>query len=567
MKAVVALLCLHCAAIAHAANGESPRPRGVGPEFAKFYKDPSTFTCISNPSTKLPVKHLNDDYCDCPDGSDEPGTAACAHLSHLSPHTPADVSNAEANSTLALPGFYCKNKGHIPTYIPFTNVNDGICDYEVCCDGSEEWEHVGGVRCEDRCQQIGKEWKKVDEARQKSLGNAGRKRKELVNEAKRRRKEVEDRLMTLGTEIEGSELKVKQLENELSEVERREKGKVVKSGEQKVGKMGILVGLAQQRTNELRETLERTKQERDASRTRLQELEVLLTTFKEEYNPNFNDEGVKRAVRAWEDYAARDKGPEPDAAHDRDLDAMVKSDKDNGLDWEQYQDGDDNEADVSYTFVSYLPSFARSWVDQKLRDFRVTLIDSGILADNSRSSGSESKSITDAKNRLEAARKDLETQKKSVDEHDSDLQKNWGPDDVFRSLKGQCISTDSGEYTYELCFLEKTTQKSKKGGGGQTNMGNYDRIEMITVDEEVPADGKGLGTGERWALKYENGQHCWNGPNRATTVVLGCAEVSEIWKIREEEKCIYRLEVGTPAVCVGDGAAVGGPGGSGKDEL
>jgi len=186
----------------------------------------------------------------------------------------------------------------------------------------------------------------VDEARQKSLGNAGRKRKELVAEAGRLRKEVQDRLQTLGTEIEGSELKVKQLENELTEIERKEKGKVVKSAVQKVGKLGVLVGLAKQRTDELRETLGRVRQERDSSRSRLQEVESILSTFKEEYNPNFNDEGVKRAVRAWEDYAARDKGPEPDAAHDRDLDAIAKSDKDNGLDWDEYEGGEESDTDV-----------------------------------------------------------------------------------------------------------------------------------------------------------------------------------------------------------------------------
>lgn len=80
-------------------------------------------------------------------------------------------------------------------------------------------------------------------------------------------------------------------------------------------------------------------------------------------------------------------------------------------------------------------------------------------------------------------------------------------------------------------------------------MGNFARIEIVTVDETVPADGKGLGSGDRIALKYENGQHCWNGPNRSTTVILACAENDEIWKVVEEEKCVYRMEMGTPAVC------------------
>ncbi|KAK3118027.1 hypothetical protein LTR53_000064 [Teratosphaeriaceae sp. CCFEE 6253] len=562
MRGVAALLCLEYAAVVYAANGDGSRPRGVGPEFAKFYKDASSFTCISNPSISLPFSRVNDDYCDCPDGSDEPGTSACAHLSPFSPHTPVDRASTDSNITIALPGFYCKNKGHVPSYVPFTNVNDGICDYELCCDGSEEWDQVGGVKCEDRCQQIGKDFRKLDEARQKSQGNAGRKRKELVAEAGRLRKQVEDRLQTLGTEIEGSELKVKQLESELTGIEQKEKGKVVKGAVQKVGKMGVFIGLAKQRTEELRESLGRVRKERDSSRGRLQEVEGILSTFKEEYNPNFNDEGVKRAVRAWEDYAARDKGAEPDAAHDRDLDAIGQSDKDNGVDWDEYQGGEDSDTDVLYAFENYLPPSLRTWVDQKLRDLRVSLIDAGILADSGTSPG-ESRAVADAKSRLDSATKDLESQRKSLTEHQADLDKDFGPDDVFRALDGQCVSTDSGEYTYEVCFLQKTTQKPKKGGG-HTNMGSFARLETIVVDEDLPPNGKGLGAGARIAMKHENGQHCWNGPNRATTVILGCAEEGEIWKIMEEEKCIYRMEVGTPAVC----EVLGQSGqAAGKDEL
>jgi protein kinase C substrate 80K-H len=186
-------------------------------------------------------------------------------------------------------------------------------------------------------------------------------------------------------------------------------------------------------------------------------------------------------------------------------------------------------------------------LDQKLRDFRVILIENGILADLS-ADGHESTAVVDARKRLKATQDELNTSRKSVDTHKEDLNKDYGPGDVFRALKGQCVSTDSGEYTYELCFMERTTQKPKKGGGN-TGMGNFVRFEKIYVDEEITADGKGLGTGERIAMKHENGQHCWNGPNRSTTVILACAEKDEIWKIFEEEKCVYRMEVGTPAVC------------------
>lgn len=94
-------------------------------------------------------------------------------------------------------------------------------------------------------------------------------------------------------------------------------------------------------------------------------------------------------------------------------------------------------------------------------------------------------------------------------------------------------------------------------------MGNFAGFGKEEVDEEVDAEGKGLGKGERINMRFENGMGCWNGPNRMTTVVLACAEANEIWRVREMEKCIYRMEVGTPAVCEG---LEGGKKGR-KDEL
>lgn len=511
---------------------------------------------------KIDVSRLNDDFCDCPDGSDEPGTSACAYISPLSPPQPSRFQAATINDSLALPGFYCKNKGHLPSYIPFTAVNDGVCDYELCCDGSDEWEGVGGVKCEDRCAKIGKEWKKQDEARQKSLGAANRRRKELVAEAERQRKEVEDRIQTLQAQIKGQELKVEALTKNLAEVERQEKGKIVK-GAGKGGKLGVLSGLAKERIQELTENLNRVRGERDTARSRIEELEEILRRFKEEYNPNFNDEGVKRAVKAWEDYAAQDR-PGPDTARDRDLDEILKPDSESAIKWEDFESESESDVDVCksyapstftlilmymqvYKFEEYLPAPLRTWVDEKLRALRVTLIENGILADPHTDSP-ESKAVTDARDQLSSAQRELDNDRNELRNHEEDLGKDYGPDAIFRALKGRCVEVESGEYVYEHCFLDKTTQKPQKGGG-HTGMGNFVRIDTITTDDDLPPDGKGVGAGTRIALRYENGQHCWNGPNRSTLVVLACAEKDEIWKVVEEEKCVYRMEVGTPAVC------------------
>lgn len=226
-------------------------------------------------------------------------------------------------------------------------MNDGVCDYELCCDGSDEWEHVGGIKCEDRCAKIGKEWRKQNEIRQKALATALKKRKELVAEAAKLKIAINERIQNLNGKIIEGNRKVQQLEKSLVDLERQEKGKIVRGSTMaKAGKLGVLTGLAKQRIDELRNSLTRVRGERDDGWTRLKELEALLTTFKEEYNPNFNDEGVKRAVRAWEDYAARDKGNAPDAAHDRDLDAITREDKENGLDWAEFEGEDGSDTDV-----------------------------------------------------------------------------------------------------------------------------------------------------------------------------------------------------------------------------
>ena len=218
---------------------------------------------------------------------------------------------------------------------------------------------------------------------------------------------------------------------------------------------------------------------------------------------------------------------------------------------------------VVYDLTSYIPPSLREWLTGQLSSLRDMLIANGILAPRPTADGSipESTAVREARERLTSAQGTLSTQQTQKTQHEEDLTKDYGADDVFRTLKGQCINLDSGEYNYELCWLDKVQQKSKKGSGNQ-NMGTFTEFATEMVDEEEKPDGKGLGSGERVVMNYENGSHCWNGPERSTKVVLGCSEKEEVWRVSEEEKCVYRMEVGTPAVCVDAGAA----GQKGKDK-
>ncbi|OTA56696.1 hypothetical protein K449DRAFT_336245 [Hypoxylon sp. EC38] len=522
-------------------------PRGVGPEFVKFYDIKDTFTCIGHPSITIPSSRVNDNSCDCPDGTDEPGTAACALLDHLSPEQPLPGSlSGTTNTTNALPGFWCANEGHIGAYVPFMYVNDGVCDYDLCCDGSEEYGNVGGIRCENKCAEIGKEWRRVEKERKDNLERANKRRRTMVKESKEFRRRVEAKITSLTEEIKELEAKRDELKAKLDEVERQERFKVVKN--EGPGKLGVLAGLAKTRVNELRDILSKVMGERNQLMAKVQELEGILTEFKEEYNPNFNDEGVKKAVRAWEDYAAKKAGEVQEQLSEIDVQEVMKEDsEESGINWKEFEEDETTDTDILYSFEAYLPGPLREFLHSKINLLRIWLIENGILADAG-SEKSESRLVKAAREAHDSVANEVNSKRRTLEEQQRDLEKDYGKDDIFRYLKGKCITTEAGEYEYELCWLDKTSQKSKKGGG-KTNMGNFDRFDFDEADEEERHDGKGLGRGKRVVLRYENGQGCWNGPNRKTDVWLACAEKEELWRVSELEKCVYKMEVGTPAVC------------------
>ena len=48
---------------------------------------------------------------------------------------------------------------------------------------------------------------------------------------------------------------------------------------------------------------------------------------------------------------------------------------------------------------------------------------------------------------------------------------------------------------------------------------------------------------------WQNGQKCWNGPNRSLKLRLLCGDSVRIQNLIEPSMCVYEGEFVTPAVC------------------
>ncbi|KAF3846184.1 hypothetical protein F7725_003262 [Dissostichus mawsoni] len=135
---------------------EVQRPRGVPLSKRQFYEEGKPFTCLDGSRT-IPFDRVNDDYCDCKDGSDEPGTAACPNGS-----------------------FHCTNAGFRPGFIPSSRINDGICD---CCDTTDEYN--SGAACQNTCRELGRKERESLQKMAEITKEGFLLKQQLIQEAKR----------------------------------------------------------------------------------------------------------------------------------------------------------------------------------------------------------------------------------------------------------------------------------------------------------------------------------------------------------------------------------------------
>lgn len=483
-------------------QSDVPRPRGVSLSKASLYNPEKDFTCFDGSST-IPFSYVNDDYCDCFDGSDEPGTSAC--LNGI---------------------FYCTNAGYQPKKIPSTRVNDGICD---CCDGTDEYS--SNKECLNNCEELGREAR--DEAiRLMEIHKAGSEHRALlIQKGNQLRSEMAENLAQLEKDkMDAEKLKAEKeaLKSEI-EVKENEALKVYRDAAD-LEKMKQFEEEQNKNKKEAEETFVRFDTNQDGSLSII-ELQVRNVCDKDK-NGEVSDEEARYFLgeqdqvdleefisTSWpllKPFIMMEKGmfrpeetqpeSEPEDVEQEDFAAYdnekaVEESEDNNDGDEQLPLDDEGDKTVVYDEET-----------QKLID-----------------------AATDARGQFSDAERVVREIDSKIMAIKQNLEKDYGPQQEFASLDGECIEYEDKEYIYRLCLFQRAVQKPKNGGS------------------EI-----GLGTWGEWAgeegykykvMKYTNGVSCWNGPSRSTTVNIRCGLESKILSVSEPLRCEYKMELSTPAAC------------------
>ncbi|KAG2130985.1 glucosidase II beta subunit-like-domain-containing protein [Suillus bovinus] len=511
------------------------KAHGVPPSLVSKYVPSTkgshqTWTCLDG-SKEIAWSAVNDDYCDCQDGSDEPGTSACPNNK-----------------------FYCRNEGHIGAIIQSSRVNDGLCEQE-CCDGSDE---PSGV-CQNTCQEVGAEYRKKTEAERKLRKTGSKIRSSYIAYAHKEKKRLEALIADLVKEIETREKEVERLRDiaeraeslSAAELERKKKSPLYQS---------LLVHHT---------ALKSLQKEHKKHMEREKALGDILTSLRTGYNPNYQDMAVLEAVRGWEalaglphindvrkgddgeaDTTAENLTTEEDvedenfwnaAKIEKELDQLLKTDHVTLLLEHDQLVGPASTQSLLFEISAYLPDALlpsyHSFRDSVLSALSVFGIGRGAASDTSAESNRARVALSDAEHSLKLTQDEQRTANEDLlDLFDPD---GFGPEGEWKKLDGMCLSKDTGDYTYEVCLFDEARQIPKSGGSG-FSLGKFSSWNKVARPGEL----------EYYTRQhYTQGAKCWNGPHRSVELVLTCGIENTLLTVAELEKCEYQITGTTPALC------------------
>jgi len=471
--------------------------RGVHPTMVEKYTV-EPFTCLTSsdpPPTTIPI--VNDDYCDCADGSDEPGTSACPKGS-----------------------FFCRNIGFKSTYLSATFVNDGVCD---CCDGSDEWN--GHARCPDRCAELGGSMLAALEQRIKHQEEGAKIRADQMAEARTKTQGWHEELHQTRAKIEKMKPVVQHLKSVLDKLEAEEDAKQA----EQVGAMDDLdedehIDEHTDHDDDV-DWAQRLEWCNESEETRAYCIEEgWIDPDYSEYDPDYGMDGHdyheeteeergQRIAKQWTnnaeaagenvDETEEERGQRiaaqwttnPEAAGGAEADVGDYAEQEGTYhenhgytkpaDWDDAEDGE--------------------WVPPEVSEDDV---------DKAR----------EQHNQQRAQLTNLESTERSLSKK---IGLDFGPSYEFLSMMDVCVSLVVSQYNYKVCMFERASQDS-------VSLGTW---EGFSGDEYKQA-------------RFTNGQMCPGGPARSLTVNFVCESTeTKLLEISEPSRCEYAAVLSTPAAC------------------
>ncbi|XP_041032876.1 glucosidase 2 subunit beta [Carcharodon carcharias] len=507
---------------------EVKRPQGVSLSNRHFYDETKPFTCLDGSKT-IPFDEVNDDYCDCKDGSDEPGTSACPNGS-----------------------FHCTNAGHRPRYIPSSRVNDGICD---CCDTTDEYN--SGASCENTCKEQGRKEKETLQKMAEIAKEGFRLKQQLIEEAKRSREDKQQTLTELQKKKEIWEAQVESLkavkeavekpEQEAKEIHKKawdevqavrklekEKAKASETFKELDDNEDGFVSISEVQTHpELDSDGDGVVSEQEAESVLGGVSQVDVSSFQETIWAGIQDKYKSEAViesltppeipvdEAEDSHSKPQHEEWRKDDHDEDDDGGGEEHDDDDEEDEEEEEDDGGEEDYKDQSAPYFPE------KQDTEEDKMPAYDE------------ETQALIDAaekaRNEFSEAEKSLKEVENSIGSLEKELTIDFGADGEFAYMFNQCYEMTTNEYIYKLCPFNKVAQKPKHGGS-ETSLGLW-------------GSWAGPESNRFSAMKYEHGTGCWQGPSRSTLVKLSCGKETAVLSTSEPSRCEYLMEFSTPAFC------------------
>lgn len=462
---------------------------GVAPQDENYFKT-ETIKC-RNGSKKFTRAQLNDDFCDCPDGTDEPGTSACPHGK-----------------------FYCVNVGHLPVSLHSSKVNDGICD---CCDGSDEYD--GEVKCPNACWEAGKVTRDKLKKKIDIYKEGVTIRKKEVEQAKQAIAKDKEELSKLKNNEKSLKGLVKNLKAHKEQIEKaEEKERLVKEKEEM-----MKMSADDKSDDEHKESSSSTTL--DSENNGLSDEPSVDQQQKDEYEnteglPTDGSESTEGLLREELGRLVASRWTGEKTEHQVE---EVSPNKDNHGGNNEIPEGTDDKDHDNSDGVTILND--PSWLE-KIQDAAQNLFQAINLFPvplDKLDANRVRKDYEDSTTRLS----DIQERIASLTEK---LKHDFGMEKEFYFYYDQCFETKQDKYVYKVCPFKDASQEE---GYHITQLGKWEKFEN-----------------SYGSMLFSNGDGCWNGPDRSVKVKLRCGLKTELTNVKEPSRCEYVALMSTPIRCL-----------------